>query len=79
MLCKESISNRIFELLDEYDITPNNLANLSNIPPSTLRGVLNNQVENPSSYVIYKICKTLNLELKDFYNSSLFSEENLDD
>lgn len=78
MLCKESISNRIFELLDEYDITPNNLANLSNIPPSTLRGVLNNQVENPSSYVIYKICKTLNLELKDFYNSSLFSEENLD-
>lgn len=78
MLCKESISNRIFELLDEYDITPNNLANLSNIPPSTLRGVLNNQVENHSSYVIYKICKTLNLELKDFYNSSLFSEENLD-
>ena len=79
MLCKESISNRIFELLDEYDITPNNLANLSNIPPSTLRGILNNQVENPSSFVIYKICKTLNLELKDFYNSSLFSEENLDD
>lgn len=78
MLCKESVSNRIFDLLDEYNITPNNLANLSNIPPSTLRGVLNNQVENPSSYVIYKICKTLNLELKDFYNSSLFSEENLD-
>ena len=79
MLFKESVSNRIFDLLDEYNITPNNLSNLSNIPPSTLRGVLNNQVENPSSYVIYKICKTLNLELKDFYNSSLFSEENLDD
>ena len=79
MLFKESVSNRIFDLLDEYNITPNNLANLSNIPPSTLRGILNNQVENPSSFVIYKICKTLNLELKDFYNSSLFSEENLDD
>ena len=52
---------------------------MSAIPPSTLRATLANNVENPSSYVIYKICKTLKISINEFYNSSLFNFCNIDD
>ena len=78
MLFKEAVSQRVFELCDRYNYTPNKLAELSAIPPSTLRALLANQVENPSATVIFKICKTLKIELKDFYNSKLFDMNKLD-
>lgn len=79
MLFKEAISQRILELCDKYDYTPNKLAELSAIPPTTLRSLLANNVNNPSSYIIYKICKTLKITLNDFYDSKLFDFERLDD
>ena len=79
MLFKEAISKRIFELCDKYDYTPNRLAEMSAIPPSTLRATLANKVENPSASVIYKICKTLKIDIKEFYNSNLFNFNNIDD
>lgn len=77
MFFKEAVSKRIYELCDEFGCTPNKLAELSAVAPSTLRGTLSNQVDNPSATVIYKICKTLKIEVKDFFDSSLF--RNLDD
>ena len=79
MLLKEAVSQRIYDLCDKYDYTPNKLAELSAVAPSTLRAMLANKVDNPSSYIIYKICKTLKIKLKDFYDSDLFNENNLDD
>ena len=79
MLFKEAISNRIIELCNKYNYSPNKLAEMSAIPPSTLRSLLSNSVENPSSTIIYKICKTLNITLKDFYDSELFCFDNIDD
>lgn len=58
MLFKQAVSTRILELCNQYNYTPNRLAELSAVPPSTLRALLANKVENPSSYIIYKICKT---------------------
>jgi len=77
MQFKEAVSTRIFELCNEYNYSPNKLAEFSAIAPSTLRALLSNKVENPSSYIIYKICRTLKIELKDFYDSDLF--KNLED
>jgi len=78
MLFKEAISNRIIELCNKYNYSPNKLAEMSAIPPSTLRSLLSNSVENPSSTIIYKICKTLKIELKEFYNSKLFDMNKLE-
>ena len=58
MLFKEAISKRIIELCNKYNYSPNKLAEMSYIPPSTLRSLINNQVDNPSSLIIYKICKS---------------------
>ena len=79
MYFKEAISKRIYELCDQYGYTPNKLAELSAVAPSTLRATLWNNVENPSSTVIYKICKTLKIDMKDFFDSDLFKTNNLDD
>ena len=79
MLFKEAVSERIFNLCDKYNYSPNRLAEMSAIPPSTLRAMLSNKVDNPSAYNIYKICKTLKISIKDFYDCDLFNYKNLDD
>ena len=79
MLFKEAISKRIIDLCNNYHYTPNKLAELSTVPPSTLQDMLSLKVANPSSYVIYQLCKTMNISLKDFFDSELFSESNIDD
>lgn len=75
---KEAISNRILELCKEYNYSPNKLSEMSGIAPSTLRDTISGLVDNPSATIIFKICKTLDIEIKDFYDSNLFSKENLD-
>ncbi len=79
MLFKEAVSQRILELCNKYDYTPNKLAELSAIPLSTLRALLANNVNNPSSFIVYKVCRTLKITLKDFYDSNLFDFERLED
>ena len=77
MLFKKALSLRIEELCANKNITINKLAESATIPPSTLRDIVNCKVENPSSTVIYQVCKTLKISLKDFYDSKLC--EDIDD
>ena len=77
MLFKEAITLIMLELCNKYNYTPNKLAELSAIVLSALRALLANNVDNPSSTIIFKICKTLKIELKDFYDSPLFDIEKL--
>lgn len=79
MLFKEAIGKRIYELCNKNNYSPNKLAELSVIAPSTLQDMLTLKVSNPSSYVIYQICKTLNMTMKEFFDSDLFNPENLED
>ncbi len=79
MLFKEALSKRIYELCEKHKYSPNKLAELSAIPPSTFRALLANKVENPSAFIIYKVCRTLKMEVKEFYDSDLFDYKKLDD
>ena len=79
MLFKEAVSERIFNICDKYNYSPKRLAEMSAILPSTLRAMLSNKVDSLSAYNIYKICKTLKIRVKDFYDCDLFNYKNLDD
>lgn len=79
MTFKGAISKRILKLCDKYHYSPNRLAEISTIPSTTLRSMLANQVENPSSYNIYKICKIFKIEIKDFFDTDYFKLNNIDD
>lgn len=79
MLFKEAVSQRILDLCESNHITPNKLAELSAIAPSTLQDMVSSRVANPSSYTIYQICRTLKITLKDFYDSKVFDFNKLED
>ena len=79
MLFKQAVSSRILELCKEHHYTPNKLAELSTIPPTTLNSMLSNKVDNPSSTNIYKICKIFNITLKEFFDSELFNFDKIID
>jgi len=79
MLFKEAVSLRIYELCDKYDYSPNKLAELSSIPNTTFESMILKRVTNPSARNIYKICRTLKIDVKEFYNSSLFDFNNIED
>ena len=79
MQFKEAVSKRILELCDKYHYSPNKLAEMSTIPPTTLRSMLANKVDNPSSYNIYKICKLFKMEMKDFFDTEYFKINKIDD
>ena len=79
MLFKQAVSSRILEICKKHNYTPNKLAELSTIPPTTLNSMLSNKVDNPSSTNIYKICKIFNITLKEFFDSELFNFEKIID
>ena len=79
MIYKKAVSKRILELCNKYNYSPNKLAEMSTIPPTTLRSMLANKVDNPSSYNIYKICRTFKIEIKDFFDADCFKLKNIDD
>ena len=78
MKFKEAISKRVINLCSERNITPNK-SEMSTIPSSTLRDLINCRINNPSSFVIYQICKALNISLEEFFNNELFNFNNLED
>ena len=64
---KEAVSLRIYQLCELNNYSPNGLAEASSIPPSTLQGIMQCKTNNPSSYLIFRICKTLHISIKDFF------------
>lgn len=77
MSFQEAVSKRIFELCENYDCTPNGLAEASCVPPSTLQNITRCKNVNPSSFVIFQLCLTLKITLKDFFDSDLFNLQNI--
>lgn len=78
MTFQKAVSERIYELCKTYNITPNHLAEISSIPPSTLQNITGCLISNPSSFILYQVCKGLNITLKDFFDSELFDSKNID-
>lgn len=77
MSFQEAISKRIFDLCQKHNITPNHLAEISCIPPSTLQNLTECKVSNPSSFVLFQLCLALNITLKDFFDCDLFNKDNI--
>lgn len=53
------------------------LARRSAIPHSTLSSILNGQTKNTGFLNILNICRGLEITLQDFFDSHLFTPENL--
>lgn len=67
-----TIRNRILQLCDERDITINKLANLSALPPSSVKNILYGKSQNPKIITIKMLCDGFGITLGDFFQTKEF-------
>lgn len=68
----DAIKNRILSLCEEYNLTINALAELSALPPSSLKNILYGRSKNPQILTIKVICDGLGITLGDFFSTQEF-------
>ena len=72
MKTRECVVARIRELCRQRGITPNGLANLSGLSPSTMKGIMNGSSQNTGIVTIKILCDGLNITLSDFFDTEEF-------
>ena len=83
MTLSQAIIDKILELQQERKITTNKLATLSGLAQPTVRDVLYGVSKAPKINTLLHICEGLNINLREFFNDSIFDnvvdEENDDE
>ena len=79
MYLSTAIKSRIYELCNERNITINKLCTISGITQSTLANINSRPNTNLTILTIMRICRGLNISIQDFFNSSIFTIDSLED
>lgn len=79
MQLNEAVSKRITELLEENRMTQYQLFLKSGVPQSTLSTVMNCTFPSVKMRIIYEICEGFEIGLDEFFDSPLFSRDNISD
>lgn len=67
-----AVKNRIQQLCAERSITINKLANLSALPPSSVKNILYGKSKNPKLITIKMLCDGLGITLGEFFSTPEF-------
>ena len=67
-----AVKNRIQQLCAERNITINKLANLSALPPSSVKNILYGKSKNPKLITIKMLCDGLGITLGEFFSTPEF-------
>ena len=68
----DTVVERIRELCNERNITPNALSYLAGISQSTIKSILNGESKNPGIVTIKKLCDGLDISIVDFFDTDAF-------
>ncbi|CDB31788.1 dNA-binding helix-turn-helix protein [Clostridium sp. CAG:575] len=79
MFLSSAIKIRIEQLCKEKNITINKLCTICGITQSMLANITSRPNTNLTILTIMRICRGLNINISDFFNSSLFNIDTLDD
>lgn len=66
------VVERIYELCNERNITPNALSYMAGVSQSTIKSILNGESKNPGIVTIKKICDGFDISLIEFFNTDKF-------
>jgi len=69
-----AVRNRILQLCAERDLTINKLANISALPPSSVKNILYGKSQNPKIVTIKMLCDGLGITLGEFFSTKEFNE-----
>ena len=72
MAVTSAVRDRILQLCNERDISINKLANLSAVPPSSVKNILYGKSQNPKIVTIKMLCDGLGITLGEFFNTPEF-------
>ena len=78
MQLNEAISKRIKQLLKDRNMTKYQLYVKSGVPKSTIGNLVNCTYDSVKLRVIHEICQGFGISITDFFNSTLFVEDNLE-
>ena len=67
-----AVKERILELLEQQNLTIEELSKQAGLPTSTIEAIINLQEKDPSMEILHQIIKALNLNLSDFFNEDKF-------
>lgn len=67
------IQKRILHLCEERNMTINRLANVSGLPPSSIKNILYGKSQNPKILTVKKLCDGLNITLGEFFDTKEFN------
>ncbi len=68
----EAVRLRILDLCEERNLTVNALANICGVTQSTLANIIGGRNQSTTISTVKKICDGLEIEMVDFFTSSLF-------
>lgn len=74
MSVKDAVAQRIKGLCEQKGITPNSLANISGVPPSTVYSLLDPSRQEISVSTVKKLCDGLDMTLGEFFSAPEFDE-----
>ncbi|MDO5783792.1 MAG: helix-turn-helix transcriptional regulator [Eubacteriales bacterium] len=78
MKLNTAVSKRLTELLKDRDMTQYQLYLKSGVPKSTIGNVINCSYDSVKLRILHEICQGLDINIKDFFDSPLFEEQNLE-
>lgn len=78
MQLNKAVSIRLSELLTEKNMTQYQLYQKSGVPKSTIGNVINCSYDSVKLRILHELCQGLEISLPDFFQSSLFEENNLE-
>ncbi len=76
---REAVVKRLRELIKQKGITVNKLANISAVPPSTLKNILCGKSKNPGVVTIKLLCDGMGITITEFFDSPIFRELEIED
>lgn len=67
-----AVKERILELLEQQNLTVDELSKQAGLPSTTIEAIINLQEKDLSMEILYEITKAFNLTLPDFFNEEKF-------
>lgn len=74
MSVKDAVAQRVKGLCEQRGITPNSLANISGVTPSTVYSLLDPSRREISVSTVKKLCDGLDMTLGEFFSAPEFDE-----
>ena len=73
MQISEAVKERIINLCHDNNISINNLAVMGGQTQSTLQSLIDGKSKNPKLLTLVRVCDSLNITLKEFFDDDLFN------